>query len=167
MADAKVLMEKLGETNYATWSYLMELVLIKEDLLEMVTCDKPENPSAAWLSKDGKARAAIGLALQSTQLVHVMKAKTAREMWDSLKNFHQRRSLVNKIHVLRKLIRLQLDEDGNMAEHVATVTELANRLEALGESLSNHWIVAFFSVESAQFLRQPHYRSRKSPRRGT
>ena len=64
----------------------MELVLIKEDLLEMVTCDKPENPSATWLSKDGKARAAIGLALQSTQLVQVMKAKTAREMWDSLKS---------------------------------------------------------------------------------
>lgn len=87
-----------------TWYLLKEMMLIKEDLLEIVTCDRPENPSMAWLSKDGKARAAIDLALQSTQLVHVMKAKTAREMWDSLENFHQRRSLVNKIHLVRKLI---------------------------------------------------------------
>lgn len=136
------MVEKLGDSNYATWRFRMELILIKEELYEMVSCPKPPLPSAAWLAKDGKARAVIGLALENNQLTHVMKAETAKEMWEVLQKIHHRSSLVNKIHVLRQLLRLQLEEGGNMADHIASVMELSQRLEAMGEQLSGFWLVA-------------------------
>ena len=132
MADAKFVVEKLGDINYATWRFRMELILIKEELYELISLQKPERPDAAWLVKDGKARAIIGLALENSQLTHVMKAHTAKDMWEALKSFHHRSSLVNKIHVLRQLLRLQLEEGGNMADHKANVMELSQRLEATG-----------------------------------
>lgn len=127
MADAKFVVEKLGDANYATCKFRMELILIMEELHDVVFKEAPNPPDAAWLAKDGKARAAIGLGLENNQLTHVIKAGTGREMWRALESFHHRRSLVNKIHVLRKLLRLQLEEDGNMADHVANVLELSQR----------------------------------------
>lgn len=142
MADAKFVVEKLGDTNYATWRFRMELILIKEELYEMVSCQKPDAPDNVWLAKDGKARAIIGLALENSQLTHVMKARSAKEMWEALQSFHYRSSLVNKIHVLRQLLRLQLEEGGNMADHIASVMELSQRLEAMGDTLNGFWLVA-------------------------
>lgn len=63
-------------------------------------------------------------------------------MWESLQKHHARSTLATKIHVLRKLIRLQLPEQGNMAEHLAEITRLANRLSSMGDPLKDYWLVA-------------------------
>lgn len=120
----------------------MELLLVKDDLFEVVTTQKPAEPPAGWTTRDGKARATIGLALDNDQLCHVMGAATAYDMWNSLKGYHERGSLTNKIYVFRKLCSLKLAEGGNMAQHLMEVAELVHRLVALGEGLQEHWIVA-------------------------
>lgn len=120
----------------------MELLLVKDELHEVVMQQKPTVIPTGWMAKDGKARATIGLALDNDQLCHVMGASTAYEMWEALKNYHERGSLTNKIYVFRKLCSLKLEEGGNMAEHLMSVAELVHRLIALGEGLQEHWIVA-------------------------
>lgn len=120
----------------------MELLLVKDELFEVVMAPKPAELPAGWLAKDGRARATIGLALDNDQLCHVMSATTANEMWESLKGYHERGSLTNKIYVFRKLCSLKLEEGGNMAEHLMAVAELVHRLVALGEGLQEHWVVA-------------------------
>lgn len=110
----------------------------------MVKDPKPESAdvTSAWTRKDEKARAVIGLALEDSQLVHIMEASTAKEMWEKLRGYHERGSLSNKIHILRKLCSMRLAEGGNMSNHLTEASEFVHRLARLGEALKEHLVVA-------------------------
>ena len=119
----------------------MRLLLTREKVWSVVTDPKPENTDAAWSNKDEKAQALVGLALEDTQLIHVMQKSTAKEMWDALKDYHERASLSSKIHVVRQLVSIRMSEGGNMAEHLKSMTELRLRLTALGEEvITGSWL---------------------------
>lgn len=98
--------------------------------------------TSAWTRKDEKARALIGLALEDSQLIHIMEAETAQEMWKKLQGYHERGSLSNKIHVFRRLCSMRLEEGGNMSNHLLEASELVHRLARMGESLKEHLVVA-------------------------
>lgn len=133
MADTKTTVDKLNDQNYAIWKFKMRLLFTREKVLSVVTDPKPANADASWTSKDEKAQWLIGLALEDAQLIHVMTKTTAKEMWDALKDFHERASLSSIIHVVRQLITIRMPEDGNMAEHLKEMSALRLRLTALGE----------------------------------
>lgn len=82
------------------------------------------------------------MALEDGQLSHVIGAETANEMWSKLKGYHERGSLCNKIHVLRKLCSMRLSEGGDMSKHLVELSELVHKLLGMGEKLGEHWIVA-------------------------
>lgn len=63
-------------------------------------------------------------------------------MWSMLKGYHERGSLCNKVHVLRQFRSLRLTDGGNMANHLAEVSGLVQKLVGMGEKLGEHWIVA-------------------------
>ncbi|XP_062710258.1 copia protein isoform X1 [Aedes albopictus] len=144
MAEAKVALDRLNDTNWSTWRFRMELLLMREDLWTIVKDPKPDpvDVTSAWNRKDEKARALIGLALEDSQLVHIMKATTAKDMWEKLKAYHERGSLSNKIHVLRRLCSMRLKEEESMSDHLTEASELVHRLARMGESLKEHLVVA-------------------------
>lgn len=144
MAEAKITFDRLNDVNWSTWRFRMELMLMKDDLWTIVKDPKPESAdmTTAWTRKDEKARAVIGLALDDSQLIHVMEAATAKEMWEKLKSYHERGSLSNKIHILRKLCSMRLEENGNMSDHLLEASELVHSLARMGESLKEHLVVA-------------------------
>lgn len=144
MTEAKINFDRLNDFNWATWRFRMELLLMKDDLWSVVNDVKPDAASvtSAWARKDEKARAMIGLALEDCQLSHIMDAASANDMWEKLKGYHERGSLSNKIHVLRRLCSMQLTEGGNMSEHLVAATEMVHRLARMGESLKEHLVVA-------------------------
>lgn len=134
--------EMLSDFNWSSWKFRMELLLLKEELWDTVKNVKPENANAAWLAKDAKARATIGLTLENNQLCHVLNVATAHEMWEALKGYHERSSLTNIIHVLRKLYSLRLAEGESMSEHLGAIAQLVHRLSGMGENLAEHLIIA-------------------------
>ncbi|KAJ6641786.1 hypothetical protein Bhyg_06729 [Pseudolycoriella hygida] len=71
----KVKITKLNETNYQIWKYKMELLLTKADLWDIVNNELPDVAARneAWLKRDGKAKADIGLSVEDNQLCHVRK----------------------------------------------------------------------------------------------
>lgn len=79
MEDVKSCIKKLNGENYQIWKYKLELLLMKEDLWDTISCDKPDNAPASWISKDGKARATIGLLVEDSQLVH-LQGNVAKEV---------------------------------------------------------------------------------------
>lgn len=103
---------------------------------------KPEDATESWITKDASARAIVGLALDDSHLSHVIGVASANEMWIKLKGYHERGSLSNIIHVLRKLCSVRLQEGGNMSKHLTEISGLVQRLLGMGEQLGEHWIVA-------------------------
>lgn len=61
MAEAKIQFERLNNFNWTSWKFRMELLLVQNDLLEMVTEQKPTVVPVGWLAKDGKAVARFGV----------------------------------------------------------------------------------------------------------
>lgn len=100
MAEAKIQLERLNNFNWTSWKFRMELLLVQDGLHDVVSEQKPDKPPADWMTRDGKARAIIGLALENEQLCHVMGVTTAYDMWKALKGYHERDSLTNKVYVI-------------------------------------------------------------------
>lgn len=144
MADTRFSITKLNNENYQVWKFKVELLLIKEDLWDQVNSDVPQNEEmrAQWVKNDNKARAIIGLLVEDSQLLHIRKATTAKEVWNALKNYHEKSTLTSKVYLLRQICNLKLSEDGCMETHVNTMLGLVEKLTALGEELVDHLIVA-------------------------
>ena len=76
---------KLTNNNYHVWNFNMELLLLERELWNVVVGVVSEERDAKWMAQDGKARAAIGLAVEKSQKLLIKYLKTAKEYWDTLK----------------------------------------------------------------------------------
>lgn len=120
----------------------MQMLLIDKEVWETISKERPDPPTEEWLKKDGKARARICLMVDDNQLCHVRKEESAAGAWNALNKHHEKPGLTNKIFLLKRLCRMQMPTNGNMEEHVNSLLDLVNQLEALGEKLAEHLVVA-------------------------
>lgn len=121
----------------------MEMLLIKEGAWEVLTTRKPEKDQNEWIKKDNIARATISLSMEDDQLHLVRQCSTAASMWQNLQNYHERKSLSNKVSVMRQICSLRLEENGDMKEHIGTLRDLFLKLQNLGENnFSEKWNIA-------------------------
>lgn len=141
MTDGIAKIERLNNTNYSTWKFRVELLLIKEDLWDVI--DGDETLDVEFYKKDGKARALIGLLVDDSQLLLIKNEKTARATWNALKNYHEKSTLTSKVFLIKKICRTRLSEGGNMEVHVNNMLEMIEKLRNQGENLSERWSVAF------------------------
>lgn len=62
MADvSKLSFVRLNNSNWESWSFQMQMVLIREELWHVINAEKPEKPN------DQRALATIGLCLEESQ----------------------------------------------------------------------------------------------------
>lgn len=137
----------------------MELFLIKEGLWETIAEDESEDElndegesdskastivTAAVLKKlDNQARAWIGLLVEDGQLKYIRNEVTALGSWKALKKHHEKHTLTNKVHLIRSICNLKLEENGNVEQHMNRMDELFQKLRDVNErDLSESWNVA-------------------------
>lgn len=77
---------KLNKSNYPSWKFKMELLLMKKALWGIVSTEPTRRPTNDWKIQDGKAREYIGLNIEDNQLIHIKRKNTAREMWLTLES---------------------------------------------------------------------------------
>lgn len=83
-----------------------------------------ESTFLKWIERDQKAMAIIGLSVNDNQLQHIRNAKSAKESWEALKDFHEQKTLVNTTTLMRRLWDLKLTEDVNPQPHIQEMTNL-------------------------------------------
>lgn len=151
MTDFKSNIVKLNNSNYSNWKYKVQLLLMKENLFKKVIEGErpvPENDAnrkliEAWDDADSQAQAYIGLTVEDDQLIHIRERKSAKEMWFALKDYHEKSTLTNKVHLMRLICSLKLEEGGSVPNHIIRMQELFLKLRHIGEeSLSDSWSVA-------------------------
>jgi hypothetical protein len=144
MTDPSLRIVKLNGSNYQTWKFKVELLLIKDDLWEVVNEAPPDEVTAEWSAKDRKARATIGLLIEDSQLNLIRKENTARSTWNALKQYHEKSTLSNKVSLLKRLCALRLAEGGDMEKHLTLLEDLIEQLTSLGETIAEPLTVALF-----------------------
>lgn len=134
---------KLSNNNYHVWKFNMELLLLERELWDVVVGDNSQAHDAKWLLRDGKARAAIGLAVEESQKILIKHLKTAKEFWETLRKHHEKANITNKVSLLRLMSSKRLVKGQSMDDHINEFLSIVDRLRDLGENLEEHKTVAF------------------------
>src|SRR5579859_5027981 len=158
--------EKLNESNYRSWSQVVESHLDDQDLWEVVQGKdkKPERPTPtttipqssdqaaaaatamedyeaefeAWTKKAKKARKMIISTISPSVMTYVEGTKDPAEMWAILEGRYKPKSSVTLRQPQRQFNTTKmLDDDGDMEKHLQRVERLKRQIEEQGETISD------------------------------
>ena len=148
MAENNSDVEKLqGADDYHAWKFSMRMFLLGRDLWEIVEGSEtveeyntdPERRK--FKRRENHALSKICLSISPSLHIYVRSCKTAKEAWDNLEKRFEEKSLTKKIEYRRKLYAGRYVEGTLMIEHVNHLKNIAERLEALGDPVSEKDLV--------------------------
>ena len=136
--------EKLGESNFDSWSVQMKSVLVHLELWD-VACGKlakPEDPSeaATWVAKDEKALASILLCVKPSQVIHIKKCSTANEAWRKLQTTYEPRGPARMVSLFKKLLHLKVYGD-DMVQYLNIFQETVEKLATIDVTVNEQILV--------------------------
>lgn len=139
--------EKLDDSNYASWSVHMKSVLVHSDLWG-ITSGKlikgeaaSATESAAFDAKDEKALASIMLCIKPSQINHVRHCLTSTMAWNKLKEIYQPCGPARKISLFKRLMHLSLSEGASMSEHINEFFETIEKLAEISVTVPEEMMV--------------------------
>lgn len=110
----------------------MKSVLITNDLWDVVYGDfvkpKADAELRLWTKSDQKALPCIILNLQPSQRLHVKSCSNSSEAWMMLKKVHTLTGPIHQVQLYQILLRLKMEENNNLQEHVNLFVEVKNKL---------------------------------------
>jgi len=129
--------DKLSDSShYPDWAMQMEALLEEKELWDIVTGTEPvpttgPNSKAmkAYVRKGKVAKVKIILHLNKSQLPHP-RLDTAKEIWNNLACIHRARGFDTLLAMHRKFFYMVMDEEKSMEAWIASVRDIAHRLEA-------------------------------------
>ena len=157
--------EKLNESNYRSWSQVIESHLDDQELWEVAngTAKAPTAPTAltspatdesrqrhttatteydtamaAWSKKAKKARKLIISSISPSVMTYVEGTKDPSEMWTILEGRYKPKSNVTLRQLQRQFNTTKMtDDDGDMEKHLQKVERLKRQIEEQGEKISD------------------------------
>lgn len=136
---------RLNFLNYDLWKERTKQILIREGLWRVIVDDLPaiEKRSTVWVDKDERAAATIGYLVENSQLQLIKNARSAQETWITLRDYHVRQSSAGKVGLVKRLCRMEMDENGNVEEHVIAMDSLFDKLAEVGCDISEEMKCSF------------------------
>src|SRR5271169_2216091 len=157
--------EKLSESNYRSWSQVVESHLDDQDLWEVVKGieKRPERPAIpatstettdtaqqatmttaeyeqeleAWNRKTKRARKLIVSTISPSVMTYVEGTKDPAEMWKILEERYKPKIRVTLRQLQRQFNTIKMiDDDGDMEKHLQKIERLKRQIEELGEGIS-------------------------------
>ena len=87
-------------------------------------------------SKKQKAFYSILQCIGQRFMPMVMSCRDPREMWNTLCQFFERKTVSNKVYTLMQLYGLHMKKGTCISEHLRKIDKLSDQLEAIGEHVS-------------------------------
>ena len=120
-------------TGFDLWKERMQGILFLKDCERALEAEKPENMSEdAWQILNKKAVIYIKMAVSDEILVDLKGLVSASKIWAKLKATYENSTPVNQVHLMRKLVGMQLDESKSAAEHLSLFTGTLSQLQDSG-----------------------------------
>ena len=158
--------EKLNESNYRSWSQVIESHLDDQGLWDIVNgiekkpvptppatttsasgAESSEDSTAdttagniaveEWLKKAKKARKIIISTINPSVMIYVEGRRDPSEMWNILEERYKPKTRVTLRQLQRQFNTIKMtDDDGNMEKHLQRVEGLKRQIEEQGEKVS-------------------------------
>ena len=157
--------EKLNESNYRSWSQVVESHLDDQDLWEVVKGDeaKPVSPvdpptsatsearqqyttakeeydtaMTAWTKKAKKARKLIISTISPSVMTYVEGTRDPAEMWAILEGRYRPKTRVTLRQLQRQFNTIKMiDDNDDMKKHFQKIERLKRQIEKQGERISD------------------------------
>ena len=144
-------MEMLKGNNWMPWKRRMLAVLRDLSLETYIDKDSklptpkdPHKPTDAekeaekkWREGDAKARTRIELAIGDSEMIHIISATTASEMWKQLTLVKESRGKLGILATRRTLYRMIADEGFDLVEHISKLRKMQEELHLMGSMVSD------------------------------
>ena len=136
---------KLTGTNYQDWKFAVQMVLRRAGCLSVAngTEERPttRDKAAEWDKLSELALTIIGLTVNPDQYNHIRKSTTGPAAWTALRNVHEKNTRGARITLKREFYMAAHNPDHPVRKYTNRITDLANRLNAIGVSLKDDDIV--------------------------
>ena len=134
----------LTANNFTTWKYRMELILKSRRLWKYVdgTAVIPTGRDAVdekrnYEENDQLAHSQIVLTVSDSVINHLRSTTTAKQAWVKICSVFEQKGLAARVFLRRKLLNLKKEAVTPMQEHINTVRDLAEQLNAIGSPISD------------------------------
>jgi Reverse transcriptase (RNA-dependent DNA polymerase)/gag-polypeptide of LTR copia-type/Integrase core domain/GAG-pre-integrase domain len=141
MVKVDVKCPDLAEDNYGIWELRMEQLLDLEDCSEVVFDGVGESPDAATKKLDKRARALMGAHLGTEFLSIYSKNKSAKALWDALKDMFKQKTMVHRVALRRELNSLEKEPKETISMYFARARKIRDDLIAASDDVSEHHVV--------------------------
>src|ERR1700761_8163471 len=139
----------LRADNWYPWKRRITALLRDRNLLQYVD-GKHQKPKAKgetptedeekeirkWEEGDQRAQTQIELTLGDAEMVHILGATTAHQMWTQLCTVKENKGKLGILATQRRLFRTVAEEGFSMVEHIATFRGLQEELALMGASIT-------------------------------
>jgi hypothetical protein len=131
----KLPFDKLNESNYHDWKFLMEAYLEEKGLFgivsgeDTISTDATAGETKSFSEKQRLARAKIVLAIQPSQIPHVRDTTDPANIWKNLARIHRARGLGVLLTMRMEFLMMTMPSDSTIATWVAKVRHAAYCLE--------------------------------------
>jgi hypothetical protein len=75
--------------------------------------------------------------VKNSCLHHITRVATAKEAWDELQTIYQVSNISNRLYLRRKFIKLKMDDDKSMSEHIHMFRSVLDELIAVGVTIQD------------------------------
>ncbi|KAL2231694.1 UNVERIFIED_CONTAM: Retrovirus-related Pol polyprotein from transposon TNT 1-94 [Sesamum indicum] len=160
--EGKIPVERFNGSDFGFWCMQMEAYLYGKDLYGSLAEKSEKTSDEEWKVHGRKAMSAIILSLSQNVAYHVKGAKSTKEVLQTLANMYEKSSIMNKVILMKKLFRLQMEERKSVADHLNDFNQLTIQLASVDivfddevkalillSSLPDSWDVVVTSVSTS------------------
>lgn len=135
---------KFNGQNYQLWKRQMKIYMADNKLMPYILGEvaRPTVNPEAWLEKDRAAQAFLMRGLELEQLKYITDCKISAQMWARLQTVHAEKSDQSMQVLLDRFINCKMGEEESIADYVARMTGLAQRLKDMDLEQKDPMVIA-------------------------
>lgn len=119
----------------------MEAVLATKGVAFALEAVKPEEADATvyqqWVKADKEARAMLLLGLKFEIVKSVVHLKTAKEVWEKLKQLHEKKTAANLIQIQQDFYNAKKGPQESISTYASRIESIASCMKDFGEQVSD------------------------------
>ena len=124
-----------NDKDWQVWKFQVTHALKAASRWEFVT-GTTSSSAQGYEANRQKAFSSILQCIGQRNILAVMKCKDPKELWDTLCQLFERKTVSNKVNVLMQLYGLRMKKGGSIRDHFRQLDELVDQLTALEENIS-------------------------------
>lgn len=137
--------KKFDGTRFEVWTTLMEAVLTARKLKYVLDSDMDSRGDETKINKfkadDEQARATLLLSLDTKMVVLVLTCKTAKEIWNRLKEVHSQQSVSCKMMLYQQFYNIKMQPEMAISTYVAETELIVRKLHDVGVILDDDTLI--------------------------